>query len=554
MKARAWFAAAALGWAQPVWAEVPDLIIVNARVFTADPSHPAAEAVAIDGTRIAFVGTSADAARLAGPDTRVIDAGGRLVTPGLIEAHGHAGPGIGGKSLPMPDLPWPGPSAEQTLAIVGAAAKESRDLLVGEVGPLVINDRRDWRIALDLAAPDTPVILRAWWGHGTLVNSRALALTGIEEGSPDPLGGWYGRTAAGRLDGRIGEGAEIMMTRRLTRTTSTADAAAAFDETAQLYSGWGVTSFHQMAHNLPLKATMEALSAARPVLKWSVYSWGVPQASVAEAWAEAEAAPASTALVRHAGIKFMLDGTPIERGARMRADYADLPGTRGRSNYSEALLGEILARGAAEPYQLALHVAGDGEVERLLATMEGLASPREWQERRLRIEHGDGLTPDLLARARNLGVVLVQNPLHLAPSLDEARGDMMTNRLGASSTGRFQLLASALKAGVPLAFGSDAGGSVASPFLNMMLAIGYQRNPDESLTREQALTAYTAGAAYAEGEEARKGRIAVGMAADLAILSQDLLTIPIEAFPATRSLLTVVDGEIVHEVPELKVE
>jgi hypothetical protein len=86
----------------------------------------------------------------------------------------------------------------------------------------------------------------------------------------------------------------------------------------------------------------------------------------------------------------------------------------------------------------------------------------------------------------------------------------------------------------------------------MMLAIGYQRNPEESLTREQVLTAYTTGAAYAEGEEARKGRIAVGMAADLAILSQDLLTIPMEAFPGTRSLLTVVDGKIVHEAPELE--
>jgi hypothetical protein len=146
-----------------VCAQVPDLIIINARVFTADLSHPAAEAVVIEGTRIAFVGTSADAARLAGADTRIVDAGGRLVTPGLIEAHGHAGLGLGGSLLLMPGLPWPGPNAEQALAIVGAAAKETRYLLVGEVGPLVINDSRDWRMALDLVAPEasSPRALKA---------------------------------------------------------------------------------------------------------------------------------------------------------------------------------------------------------------------------------------------------------------------------------------------------------------------------------------------------------------------------------------------------------
>jgi hypothetical protein len=157
------------------------------------------------------------------------------------------------------------------------------------------------------------------------------------------------------------------------------------------------------------------------------------------------------------------------------------------------------------------------------------------------------MTPDLLAQAKRLGVVLVENPLHLAPARDETGGEMMVTRLGEQRAREFQLLRSVIAAGVPIALGSDAGGDAASPFLNIMLAVRYDRNPAEALTREQALTAYTAGAAFAEGQERHKGTIAVGMAADVAMLSQDILTVPIEALPATRSVLTLVDGEVVHE-------
>jgi len=106
-------------------------------------------------------------------------------------------------------------------------------------------------------------------------------------------------------------------------------------------------------------------------------------------------------------------------------------------------------------------------------------------------------------------------------------------------------------AGVPLALGSDAGPDEANPFLNIMMATTYRSSPGEALTREQALVAYTAGGAYAERQERFKGRIAIGMAADLAVLSQDILQVPAHALPATRSLLTLVDGQIAFEDPAL---
>jgi predicted amidohydrolase YtcJ len=231
----------------------------------------------------------------------------------------------------------------------------------------------------------------------------------------------------------------------------------------------------------------------------------------------------------------------------LEAPYADRPGQRGRSNYSDAQLRQILEMGLRRPEQLALHIVGDAEARRVFAMMETLAPASRWVAKRVRIEHGDGITPGLLPVAKRLGVVVVQNPLHVLPDKDETGRPWLLNRLGRDRIDDFQLLKSLTKAGIPLALGSDAGGEVANPFLNMMFAVRYERNPGEALTREQALAAYTSGAAYAEGQEKEKGKIAVGMTADLALLSQDVLSVPLQALPATRSVLTIVNGSIVHE-------
>ncbi len=384
------------------------------------------------------------------------------------------------------------------------------------------------------------------------VNSRALEVLGIKDSDPDPVGGWYGRTAEGRLNGRIRERAEIRVIRRLSEAVSPAEAAKIFAATGAQYARWGVTSFHQMANNLSLKSTLAALSSATPTIKWSIYAWGLPNSAIDEAWGEFSTAGAASPLVRIAGSKWMLDATPIERDAHLREAYQGSPGNKGRPNYTPEEVRQILRGALKERRQLALHVSGDGEMARLFGLMEEVAPAATWRHQRVRIEHGDGLTPDLLPMAKRLGVILVENPLHVAPSRDETGGEMMVTRLGEKRARDFQLLKSVVTSGVPLALGSDAGGEVANPFLNIMLAVRYDRNPAEALTREQALIAYTSGAAYAEQAEKRKGAIAVGKAADLAVLSQDILTAPLERLPATRSLLTLVDGRAVHEDSALR--
>lgn len=525
-------------WCSTTFA-APQLIIFNAKVFTADPARPRAEAVAIEDGRFSAVGDNAEIRAMAGPGTRVIDAGGRLATPGLIEAHVHLGSSLPSAPLPMPGLPFPGPTAEQALAVVAEAARQPGDWISAWIGPSVARDLRNWRDALDAVSPDRPVLLRGFWGHTAIVNSVALKRIGVPEDMPDPIGGWWGRDARGRLDGRANEGASPVPESRAT-PPEPAKLAVHFREAAQRYARWGVTSIHLMNSGKSLEVTIDTLALANTPQKWTVYSWAtgvVP--SIAGAWAAMDAATKKLPpRVRIDGPKWMLDGTPVEQNALKREAYAGRPDWRGRSNHSDEQLREILQTALRRPEQLALHVVGDAETDRLIAAMESLAAPSVWKDMRIRVEHGDGIRADTLAKVAGLGAVVIINPTHFPPHGAPRR-----------PADPHSLLKSLLAAGVPLAIGSDGGADQANPFLNIMLASTYAASPGEALSREQALLAYTAGAAFAERQERSKGRVMPGMAADLALLSQDILTVPAQALPGTTSVLTLVDGEIVFEAP-----
>jgi hypothetical protein len=242
------------------------------------------------------------------------------------------------------------------------------------------------------------------------------------------------------------------------------------------------------------------------------------------------------------GIKWILDGTPIERGAAMRKPYADRPERRGALNFAESEIVAMIRESLALKQQILLHCAGDRTAEVVFDALEKSGAGVDWTSKRVRIEHGDGVYGDLLARARKLGVIIVQNPSHFDRNL-------VGDRFAADTP--FFPLRSYIEAGIPIAIGSDGP---MNPFLNIMLASIHPMRPAEAITREQAVQAYTAGSAFAEFAESEKGALAVGKRADLAVLSHDVFAVATPALPAISSVLTLVDGEIVHDAGVLKVQ
>jgi predicted amidohydrolase YtcJ len=244
----------------------------------------------------------------------------------------------------------------------------------------------------------------------------------------------------------------------------------------------------------------------------------------------------SDATVVTSGIKYIVDGTPIERLMFLRQPYSDAAGTSGRLNFPPAEIQAPLQSMLAARQQPMFHAVGDAAIDTVFAALESAPDGR-WPALRPRLEHGDLLEPAHFDRAKRLGIVVVQNPAHFL------LGPLMRARIGERAA-RAMMVKSIGRAGIPLALGSDGP---MNPFMNIMFATIHEVNPPEALSVEEALVAYTRGSAFAEFMESRKGTLAPGMLADLAILSQDIFKIPVADLPKTTSVLTMMNGKVVHE-------
>ncbi len=498
-------------------APAPDVVLAGGRIFTADEANPWAEAIAVRGERIVAAGSNAEIRALATPATRVIELGGRLVVPGINDAHVHApGSSSGAVQLRIAN----DSTVEQLLSAVETAAVENVDgtILEGDVPPQLLDDPRLTRDALDALTRRHPVMLGTLAGHSVLHNTRALELRGIAEDVRDEQGGWYGRDASGRLNGWVYEHALWSSDRRLAAARPDGAFAEGMRRFSEQAIRFGITSVQSMPV-IERDRAMRIAAATEMPLRWRWMDFRM--ASVND-----------TPLV---ATKYILDGTPIERGAAMRADYADAAGHRGRLNYSDADIQRIVAAHAKSDAPLLLHISGDLAIAKVVAAMR--ATPADWPSKRVRIEHGD-MSAAFLDDLKELGVIVVQNPSHfMLPQL-------MARRYDASTLRAYEPFRTLADKGMRVAIGSD--GPV-NPWLNLMFATVHANNPSEAMTREQAVIAYTRGAAFAEFAEREKGMLAPGMLADLAVLSQDVFTVPPNELPKTAAVLTMIGGRVVWE-------
>ncbi|MGB0870023.1 MAG: amidohydrolase [Flavobacteriales bacterium] len=517
---------------------VADKVFINGKIYTADTAKPMAEAMAIKGNKIVAVGSTEQISKLVTKETKTIDLKEHLVIPGLNDAHFHSF-----SNAPVGhqiQLPWE-PSWSQVLEAVEKAIKEVPEgtWITGLAGVNVIDDLKADRFSLDKIAPNHPVYISTWFSHGEIINTKAMNLFGIDERIKDPLGGWFIRVEnSDVITGKFHEYAQWPLRRQLINFNlndkQLVDAMQA--QTNELIQN-GVTSIQDMPildpdrylkvledSKIPIRVRYMRMPNTSPTSRDIEESKNLPEY------------PLKNLHVRATGTKWFLDGTPMERVAATRKAYADSdnPNWKGKMSFTNNEIKRILTKEEDWRGQVLLHTHGDRSAEIIINTMESIKGV-DWKSKRVRMEHGDGVVEDLIPRAADLGAVIVQQPHHLV------LGDIIESRFGHKHFFKFKSL---LDANIPLAFGTEG---IESPFAAFVYALNHPFDSKESLTREEVIDGFTKGAAFAEFEEKVKGQIKVGMLADIAILSQDILTVPEEKIVETKSIMTIVDGKIVYD-------
>jgi len=522
-------AALLLAWALPAFAQQsPDLLIVNAKLFGAE-----GDAVAIRGGRIVGVGTTEQILSTAAAKTPTVDAKKHLVVPGFNDAHIH--------QSPMPPERFllslnPDPTLEDLQLALGNATEETPEepWIFGTIGPKVLGDARVNAAMLDKAGRNRKIVLTEFTGHGVIMSSAAMAALHLGSAT-DPIGGWFERDAGGRMTGKAFEYADYNVMRKLADVVGDAEAVEQLRAWTDDALKHGVTSAQTMSMMTALRFDKLLRHNAFP-LRIRVIRFPGTTASGFD-FGDASTLPAASRerpLQTLTGWKWILDGTPIEQGAATRTNYAGTT-ANGRINFTNEQLATLAKAAFDSQQQWLFHVAGDRTAKALFDAMRAVAPPEQWRAKRVRIEHGDGLLPDLIPVAKDFGVVVVVNPTHFM-----ARGTY--------PKGPYMPLRSLLKASIPVAIGSDGD---PNPFADIAAAIAH---PDaaEAITRAEAIELYTKGSAYAEFAENDKGAIANGKLADLAILSNDIAGSG--SIENTVSIMTIVNGDIVYEAHELPVK
>jgi len=520
----------------------PDLILVNGKIFTSIAAHPYVEALAIRADRIVATGDTRTIQALAGPKTNVIDLHGSTAIPGINDAHHHfsLGPPEVDVDLHTPEPTWP--QIKDGIAAAIAKNPPPTSLISVTIGFGAFGDTSIDRDALDKIAPNNPVALGTFTGHAVILNTAGLRFYHIADNQPDPIGGRFERDAKGRLTGTVREYALLDVQRAAADRVPEAEATAQLKQQLDDDAMYGVTSIQELAYLLPPARAVSLLEAIPTQIRVRV----VPMPGTTTTGRnvdEGKGVPAHpSAMITVSGSKWLADGVGVEGTLTPRGEwklaphppfdaiFTDLPLQFPKSEYS-AMLQESLKNNQ----QLLVHVSGNRSVATMLDAIDANGGSAVWNGRRLRFEHGDGIFPDQFAPIKADGIIVDQNPIHFAPIVPP----------GVVAFEKAQPLKSLLAAGIPLSFGSDF--PVVNPYRDIMFATSPGNGSTEGITREQAVIASTLTAAYAEFLEKEKGSIEPGKLADIAVLSQDIFTVPTGELPKTQAVLTLVGGKVVYK-------
>ncbi|HRI05071.1 MAG TPA: amidohydrolase family protein [Pyrinomonadaceae bacterium] len=470
----------------------------------------------------------------------MIDLQGKTVIPGINDAHFHFTPFPEGIQLTFNSME---PTWAETVEAIKKALKTAPKgkWIFGTIGYNALSEKTADRFALDQISPDNPILLGAFYGHGDIFNSKAMPLLKIADDGPDVLGGYFERVSNSRkVNGRSWEYAQWRPARVLADQASDEIAIAELKKMSDEAVRFGVTSMQVMS-TLSIDRFAKLLVKADLPIRVRA----IPFALTFENRRDLSEFQMLSKLnftkskVKASGIKWILDGTPFEHGSATRQPYTDMPSSKGKMNFPEAEISKMLKESLNFNQQILFHCSGDRCVESVFDAMEKIKI--DWKQKRVRIEHGDGVSGDLIERGRKLGVIVVQNPTHLSFV------EMLYSRYSPKTA--FMQARSLIDGGMHFALGSDGP---MNPYLNIMFSSIHPSRPTEAITREQAVVAYTKVAAFAEFTEKDKGSLIRGKLADLSVLSQDIFTAPVPELPKTHSILTFIGGKIAYDEKLLK--
>jgi predicted amidohydrolase YtcJ len=522
-----------------------------------------ADAMAIRGDRIQAIGKEDEILKWKGPQTEVINLDGHFVMPGFNDAHMHlAAAGL----------------QRLEVNLVGVKSlTEFRDRIrarveTAEPGEWIVGggwDHTLWPVKelpsrwdIDEVTTDHPVFLQRIDGHIAVANTRALQLASITIASHDPPGGQIDHDSTGQPMGILRETARQAVA-AVIPTPNHDKRRQALEAGFQDLAQWGVTSIQDYSNAEDSQICWEEFQIMEEIeregkLTARVTEWLAFNDPLEVLQAHRAAHPLSDNMLRTGMLKGFMDGSLGSRTAAMFEPYSDDPKNAGLPRYDQAKLTQMTKERVDAGFQVGFHAIGDKGTQMALdAFAEAEKEAREkkvkavdgGEDYRLRIEHAQVTTPAQIAKFKELKLIASMQPSHILTDMNWAM-----DRLGPKRAPHSYAWAEFLRKGVPLAFGTDYPVEPVTPFRGLYAAVTRKSEdgkkeyfPEQKLTMEQAISAYTTGSAFAEFAEKEKGTLAPGMLADFVVLDRDVTSVPPAKVLGTKVLRTVVGGKTVYE-------
>jgi predicted amidohydrolase YtcJ len=536
-------------WEGPIEAQTsaPDLILVNAKIYTVEPAFSTAEAAAITNGRFTSVGSSAQIRRLAAPKTRILDLGGKTVIPGLADNHLHSaggGPGV--------DL-----SRARTLdEVLNRIAARVRQAASGEI--VITNSdwheaqlkeqRLPYRRDLDKVAPGTPVVV-VRGGHEYILNSAALSKWGITKQTPQPAGGRISRDEQGELNGELLDRAKALVTLPNPEPPN----VEYFASEHKKLNAVGLTSIRSPGASVEQYRVLQEMRRKGLLTIRVIQLLRPPAANAAQMKAMLAASNVKPdegdEWLRIGGVKLAVDGG--FEGGWMTEPYAkpyDEGGTyHGVNTMKQGDYTEIVKEVNREGWRVSTHAVGDAAIDEVLTAYEAANAERSIVARRWTVEHGFLPREQDFARMKKLDLVVsAQDHLYLA-------GPSLVKMWGPKRAAWVTPVRAYLDHGLMVSAGTDSPVVPYPPlwvfyhFVTRDTISGGVLGPDQKITRQEALKLETINNAYTTFEEKVKGSIEPGKLADLVVLPDDIMTVPAKSIESMNVLMTMVGGRIVYQ-------